>query len=647
MADEPITILIVDDEKDITDAISEYLRQNHNMDPLVANDPKMVVPLLEEHSEIKLILCDFRMPEISGLDLLLDVKEKFGSIYFLIMTGYGTPELKNEVLRRGAIRYIEKPFNMPELVETIQDVIGSSGSGFGGRMEKIRLADIIQLVALSQRTVALNVLVKDRRGVLYFENGEVMHALCGDLVGEDAFYELFNWSGGQFSLGAHSAGGDQTISMSWQGLLMEATRRQDEKMESGEDSETSETQDLDEDELIAQKESELFREMGMSTQSQPEEKSDDIEFTFDSLEPGKPIESLESTEPAEIAEIEQEEELSEEELQEIMKEIEPESAVDVETPTGKSEVEESFESIELQVEDEIEDVSEDEFAVVEEETKPTQVSKPEPEIKHQETIGKSVISDELFSEMLDSAVGFFMGRWPEGAKTLHYGLLIHLENNIHFVRQHLQFQFEFLVSQVINSDIEAFNFADENIADAVDDLKQTLADRWLVSQKEYRKILFNSVGFELMRCIQPATALAQLLFEQSAGETDKVKKLIGLLQKCEILDDFYTGLSEQFVEKDDQNLSTSDLEEIINQTLTSHGEAKKYSFARQSIERIMQISGLGKRKGASSLNINVVTDLFKSSGLGEFSKFIRSTEPRGEITVSLDDIDTAMKRFAN
>ena len=230
VAENMPNMLIVDDETEITDLINKYLKsQRTNLIPIATNNPRDVLPILDRHKGIRVILSDVNMPAINGLDLLMQVKGKYPNMQFLIMTGYSTLQLKLEVFRRGAIRYIEKPLELDVLRDYLLDAMEDHGKGFEGKFVEVQLSDIIQLIGLSRRSVALNVGAGQRRGTLYFVDGEIVHAICGDRLGEEAFYEICSWPSGQFSLGDIAlVGQEHTITRPWQGLLLEAARRQDE-----------------------------------------------------------------------------------------------------------------------------------------------------------------------------------------------------------------------------------------------------------------------------------------------------------------------------------------------------------------------------------------------------------------------------------
>ena len=100
---------------------------------------------------------------------------------------------------------------------------------FQGSLKELPLPDIIQLVSVSGKTGAFS-LVRDgvASGEIFLRGGQIVHAHAGDLVGEEAVYELAIWPEGEFVF-THGLESDvSTIQKSNTNLLMEAARRIDE-----------------------------------------------------------------------------------------------------------------------------------------------------------------------------------------------------------------------------------------------------------------------------------------------------------------------------------------------------------------------------------------------------------------------------------
>jgi hypothetical protein len=75
----------------------------------------------------------------------------------------------------------------------------------------------------------LNVRHHTGDGQLWFDNGAILHAATPTSRGEDAFFEIMMWSGGEFSMRMGARTEDRSLSANWQELLMESCRRIDER----------------------------------------------------------------------------------------------------------------------------------------------------------------------------------------------------------------------------------------------------------------------------------------------------------------------------------------------------------------------------------------------------------------------------------
>ena len=143
------------------------------------------------------------------------------------MTAYGSSEIHEEANKRGCFKYIEKPFEINDLRQLILEGI-SQKKGFKGTITDFQLTDLIQMNCLGRVTSALFVNQDDNAGVIYFTEGNVVHAECGDLEGEEALFEMLSWSGGNFISKRDEEAEKETIIKGWQSLLIEGMRLIDE-----------------------------------------------------------------------------------------------------------------------------------------------------------------------------------------------------------------------------------------------------------------------------------------------------------------------------------------------------------------------------------------------------------------------------------
>ena len=94
-------VLIVDDEEDLTWSISKHLAKDKDKYELLAvNSAKEALKVLNK-VPAELVISDIRMPEMSGLDLLLEIRQNYPSTKVIIMTAYGSHEVQQQANECG------------------------------------------------------------------------------------------------------------------------------------------------------------------------------------------------------------------------------------------------------------------------------------------------------------------------------------------------------------------------------------------------------------------------------------------------------------------------------------------------------------------------------------------------------------------
>lgn len=100
---------------------------------------------------------------------------------------------------------------------------------FQGSLEELPLPDVIQLVAASGKSGRFLMKGKLGEGAIVLRDGQIVHSVCGDLRGEEAFYELATWQEGSFRFEqSDERDAERTIEKSNTNLLMAAAQRIDE-----------------------------------------------------------------------------------------------------------------------------------------------------------------------------------------------------------------------------------------------------------------------------------------------------------------------------------------------------------------------------------------------------------------------------------
>lgn len=107
------TILIVDDEQAQRLILSGYLKQKgYNL--LEASSGSDALNLADNHI-VDIVLSDFKMPDMTGIELLMKLKERNPETAVVIITAFGTIENAVKAMKEGAGDYLTKPVNLDEL----------------------------------------------------------------------------------------------------------------------------------------------------------------------------------------------------------------------------------------------------------------------------------------------------------------------------------------------------------------------------------------------------------------------------------------------------------------------------------------------------------------------------------------------------
>ena len=110
------SILVVDDENGPRQALRMLLKEDHDVH--LASDVRTALEVLEAET-IHLVITDIRMPQQTGVDLLLLVKELHPETQVIILTGFAHLDTAMQAVEYGAFAYLEKPFDNETMLRHI------------------------------------------------------------------------------------------------------------------------------------------------------------------------------------------------------------------------------------------------------------------------------------------------------------------------------------------------------------------------------------------------------------------------------------------------------------------------------------------------------------------------------------------------
>jgi response regulator RpfG family c-di-GMP phosphodiesterase len=113
-------ILIVDDEIGPRESLRMILKPNYNV--YAVENGYAAIQMIQQ-TEMDVVTLDLKMPGISGIDTLKEIRVIDPDVMVIIITGYGTLKSAIEAIRYGVFDYIPKPFNVPEILSIIDKSI--------------------------------------------------------------------------------------------------------------------------------------------------------------------------------------------------------------------------------------------------------------------------------------------------------------------------------------------------------------------------------------------------------------------------------------------------------------------------------------------------------------------------------------------
>jgi two-component system, NtrC family, response regulator AlgB len=111
-------LLVVDDEKNIRDTLGRFLGSREH-EIAIAESGREALALADRDGAFDLVLSDWRMAEMNGLELLNAIKAKFPTTIVILMTAYGTIQNAVAAMKAGAYDYVTKPFSLDQIQHAI------------------------------------------------------------------------------------------------------------------------------------------------------------------------------------------------------------------------------------------------------------------------------------------------------------------------------------------------------------------------------------------------------------------------------------------------------------------------------------------------------------------------------------------------
>lgn len=220
------SVLIADGDPDYIQYLSGTLRTNGYRSLGTSSGANALN--LYRSEEPDLVVADLDLAEIDGLTLLEELRNFDPNAKVILTANLANKELIAQAFRAGALDVLEKPLNFEYLTEKIRELVSREDRALEGNLKMMSLASIVQINCEERNQAQLLLNYQGRSGVIYFNDGEMIHAEANGKTGEEAVYELLSWEDGAFLVKMGVQPSLRTIITPWSGVLLEGMRRIDE-----------------------------------------------------------------------------------------------------------------------------------------------------------------------------------------------------------------------------------------------------------------------------------------------------------------------------------------------------------------------------------------------------------------------------------
>jgi two-component system response regulator RegA len=111
---DPLVVVVVDDDQIFRERLCRAFR-DRGCEAYDSCNPAQIIDLARNVSP-DLVLLDLKMPDLSGLDLIQDIKKLDATISVMILTGYGSIATAMQALKLGADHYLSKPADTEQIL---------------------------------------------------------------------------------------------------------------------------------------------------------------------------------------------------------------------------------------------------------------------------------------------------------------------------------------------------------------------------------------------------------------------------------------------------------------------------------------------------------------------------------------------------
>lgn len=234
MTEKQAKVLFVDDDTALLGLLRQVMADYSGdaWEIYTAPDAAAALSILQEHG-IQLLVTDLHMPMITGFQFLKLLQRVFPSLLKVILTADTSDQERGACLEAGAELYLQKPQatggwkNIYAILDAMvkyrpEDAVTQRV------LRQVGVEDVVQMECLARNSSVVEVFGGATKGKIFIQDGQVVHAVAGELQGEEAADCLLALSPAESRLRPFTSPEANTIRNSWQSLLARAASQKAE-----------------------------------------------------------------------------------------------------------------------------------------------------------------------------------------------------------------------------------------------------------------------------------------------------------------------------------------------------------------------------------------------------------------------------------
>jgi len=150
-------ILVIDDQKSIRNTLKEILEYEGN--EVVLAETGAIGLELFDADKIDIVLCDIKMPEMDGIEVLQKLMEKSPEVPVIMISGHGNVDTAVDAIKKGAYDFIEKPLDLNRLLVTIRNAVERKDLVTETRVLRRKVTKTTEMVGQSSAIMAVKEMI--------------------------------------------------------------------------------------------------------------------------------------------------------------------------------------------------------------------------------------------------------------------------------------------------------------------------------------------------------------------------------------------------------------------------------------------------------------------------------------------------------